>query len=47
MDEMKTYDLPVIATRGFVYFPHNNINIDIARSFSISAINCANNSYDG
>ena len=47
MDEVKTYNLPVVATRGFVYFPHNNINIDIARSFSISAINRAKEHFDG
>ena len=47
MDEIKVYNLPVIATRGFVYFPNNNINIDIARSFSVSAINRAKDQFDG
>ena len=45
--DVKTYKLPVIATRGFVYFPHNSINIDIARSFSLSAINRAKDYFDG
>ena len=38
-------NLPVLCTRGLVCFPHNEVNIDIARSKSIKAIEAARNKF--
>ena len=38
-------NLPVLCTRGLVCFPHNEVNIDVARSKSIKAIEAARNKF--
>ena len=38
-------NLPVLCTRGLVCFPHNEVNIDIARPKSIKTIEAARNKF--
>jgi len=44
--EVKSYYLPVISTRGFVYFPNNDVKIDVARSFSLNALENSKADFD-
>lgn len=39
--------LPLIATRGFIMFPYNSASLDIVRSDSDHAVECARASHDG
>ena len=42
----KSLTLPVICTRGIIYFPHNEMPIDAGRPKSLNAINEARNNCD-
>ena len=44
--ETKFYQLPVIPTRGFVYFPNNDVKIDVARDFSLNALELAKSNFE-
>ena len=44
--ELKSYFLPVISTRGFVYFPSNDVKIDVARDFSLNALEFSKSNFD-
>ena len=39
--------LPLIVTRGFIMFPHNNASLDIIKEESEKAVNRSQNFYDG
>ena len=39
--------LPLIVTRGFIMFPHNNASLDIIKEESERAVNKAHSFFDG
>lgn len=46
MTNSKTMNIPVVATRGLIVFPGQDVMIEIGRTKSINAVNVANDGYD-
>ena len=47
MNEKVTVRVPVVATRGIIVFPGQDVMIEVGRSKSVNAVNEASASYDG
>lgn len=46
MTNSKTMNIPVVATRGLIVFPGQDVMIEVGRTKSINAVNVANDGYD-
>lgn len=46
MANSKTMNIPVVATRGLIVFPGQDVMIEVGRTKSINAVNVANDGYD-